>query len=214
MLIDLKLMGKTTLIIGGGEVGERKARKFLGADSKVIVASRVFTDGLKQLAERGKIKLIKANFKAESSSFDSLVLNSDVVIAATDDQKLNENIGIEARKRGILTSVVDNPPTSDFYLPATTRFGEIRIAISTGGRSPAMARVLRKKLEEVITREEVLQVELQHYVRGLAKSHISNKEDRRDFLYQIIHDSHIKQLLQEGDLEEAKTLAKQMLKHS
>ncbi len=194
-------------------MGERKARKFLRANPKVIVVSKSFTQGLRRLARGGKIELIKANFKADSSSFNSLVSNSDIVIAATNDSKLNEHIVIETKKRGILASAVDNPPMSDFYLPATTRFGKIRIAISTGGRSPVMARILRKKLEGAITGEEILQVELQHYVRELAKAHILDKEARRNFLYQMIDDSGIRQLLEEGDLEEAKTLAKQILKH-
>ncbi|MFQ5822414.1 MAG: bifunctional precorrin-2 dehydrogenase/sirohydrochlorin ferrochelatase [Candidatus Heimdallarchaeota archaeon] len=213
MLIDLKLAGKTILIVGGGSVGERKAGKFLQANSKVIVVSESFTDGLKQLAQRGKVKLMKANFKADSSSIGSLILNSDVVIAATDNRKLNEDIAIEARKRRVLVCAVDKPSISDFYLPATTRFGKIRIAISTGGRSPAMARILRKKLEEAITSEEVLQVELQHYARKLAKTHISNKKARRSFLYQIIQNSDINHLLKEGNFEEAKALAKQILEH-
>lgn len=214
MLIDLKLAGKAVLIVGGGNVGERKARKFLEIKSKVTVVSKGFTDGLKQLGQRGKVKLIEVDISAESSSFiGPLISNSDVVIAATNDQKLNEKIAIEARKRKIIVCVVDKPSISDFYLPATTRFGKIRIAISTGGRSPAMARILRKKLEEAITSEEILQVELQHYARKLAKAHILDKKTRRSFLYQIIQNSDIRHLLKEGNFEEAKTLAKQILEH-
>lgn len=212
MLIDLKLAGKTVLIFGGGNVGERKARKFLETNSKVTVVSKGFTDGLEQLNQQGKIKVIDVDISAESSSFiGSLISKSDVVIVATNDPKLNEEISVEARKRKILVCVVDTPLISDFYLPATTRFGKIRIAISTGGRSPAMARILRKKLDEVITGEDVLQVELQHYARKLAKTLILDKDTRRSFLYQIIHNSDIKHLLKEGNFEEAKALAKQIL---
>jgi precorrin-2 dehydrogenase/sirohydrochlorin ferrochelatase len=212
LLIDLKLAGKAVLIVGGGNVGERKARKFLETNSKVTVASKGFTEGLKQLGQRGKVKLIETDISAGSSSFiGSLISNFDVVVAATNDQKLNEQIAIEARRRKILVCVVDKPSISDFYLPASTRFGKIRIAISTGGRSPAMARILRKRLEKVITREDVLQVELQHYARKLAKAHMLDKKTRRSLLYQIIHDSEIKRLLEEGNFEGAKDLAKQIL---
>jgi len=195
-------------------VGERKVRKFLETNSKVTVVSKGFTDGLKQLGQRGKVKLIEVDISAESSSFiSSLISNSDIVVAATNDQKINEKIAIEARKRKILVCVVDNPSISDFYLPATTRFGKIQIAISTGGRSPVMARILRKKLEEAVTREEILQVELQDYARKLAKTHILDKKVRRTFLYQLIHNSEIKHLLKKGNFEEAKDLAKQILEH-
>lgn len=214
MLIDLKLAGKAVLIVGGGKVGERKAGKFLEANSKVTVVSKGFTDGLKQLGQRGKVKLIEVDISAEFLSFiGSLISDSDVVVAATNNQKLNEEIAIEARNRKILVCVVDEPSISDFYLPATARFGKIRIAISTGGRSPAMARILRKKLEEVITSEEVLQVELQHYARKLAKVRMVDKKTRRSFLYQIIHNSDIKRLLEEGNFEEAKDLAEQIIEH-
>jgi precorrin-2 dehydrogenase/sirohydrochlorin ferrochelatase len=214
LLIDLKVAGKTVLIVGGGNVGERKARKFLETNSKVTVVSKGFTDGLRQLGQRGKVKLIEVDIKAKSSSLiGSLISNSEVVIAATNDQKLNEEIAIEARKRKIIVCVVDKPSISDFYLPAITRFGKIRIAISTGGRSPAIARILRKRLEKVITRKDILQVELQHYARKLAKAHMLDKKTRRSLFYQIIHNSEIKRLLEEGNFEEAKDLAKQILEH-
>jgi len=214
LLIDLKLAGKIVLIVGGGKLGERKARKFLQANSKVIVVSKDFTEDLKQLGQQGKVKLIEVDIRTESSSsIGSLISNSDAVIAATNDRKLNERIAIEARKRKIFLCIVDNPSLSNFYLPAITCFGEIRIAISTGGRSPAMARILRKKLEEAITSEEALQVELQHYARKLVKARLLDKEIRQKFLYQIIQNSNIKHLLKEGNLEEAKALAKRILEH-
>ena len=76
-----------------------------------------------------------------------------------------------------------------------------------------MARFLRKKLEKTITGEDVLQVELQHYARKLAKIHILDKKTRRSFLYHIIHNSDIKRLLEKGNIEEAKNLAKQIIEH-
>jgi len=213
MLIDLKLKDKAVLIFGGGIVGERKARKFLQANPRVIVISKRFTRGLKRLGQQGRVKLMEADLKSDPSLISSLIPNYDVVIAATDDRKLNEDIVVEAKKRRILVSVVDEPSISDFYLPATTRFGKIRIAICTGGRSPAMARILRENLEKSITRKEILQVELQHYARELAKASISDGRTRRSLLYRIIQNPEIKHLLKEGDLEEAKNLAKQIIEH-
>ena len=213
MLIDLKLTGKTVLIFGGGKIGEKKARKFSQANSTVIVVSKDFTDGLKRLSQQEKLKLVEAEVEVNSPSTTSLISKSDLVIVATGNPKLNEDIANEARKRGILVCAVDMPSISDFYLPAIAYVGEIRIAISTGGKSPAMARILRKRVEEVITKEDVLQVALQHYARNLAKSCIPDEKARRSVLYQIIQNPNVKQLLKESNLKEAETLAKQIIEN-
>lgn len=213
MLIDLKLTGKTVLIFGGGKIGEKKARKFSRANSTVIVVSKDFTDGLKRLSQQGKLKLVEAEVEVNSPSTTSLISKSDLVIVATGNPKLNEDIANEARKRGILVCAVDMPSISDFYLPAIAYVGEIRIAISTGGKSPAMARILRKRVEEVITKEDVLQVALQHYARNLAKSCIPDEKARRSVLYQIIQNPNVKRLLKESNLKEAETLAKQIIEN-
>jgi precorrin-2 dehydrogenase/sirohydrochlorin ferrochelatase len=211
MLIDFKLTGKTVLIFGGGKTGEKKAKKFSQANSTVIVVSKDFTDGLKRLSQQGKLKLVEAKLEIDSPSTASLISKSDLVIAATNDPTLNENFVNEARKRGILVCAVDMPSINDFNIPAIAHIGEIRIAISTGGKSPAMARILRKRVEEIITKEDVLQVELQHYARNLVKSHIPDEKARRDVLYKIIQNSSIKQLLKEGNLKEAEALVKQIV---
>jgi precorrin-2 dehydrogenase/sirohydrochlorin ferrochelatase len=211
LLIDLKLEDKTVLIFGGGIVGERKTKRFLQGKSKVVVISKGFSKGLKRLSEQGKVKLIELDIKSDFSSVSSLISNSDVVVAATDDEKLNEYIAKEANKQRVLVSVVDKPSISDFYLPSIARFGEIRIAIGTGGRSPAMSRILRERLEKIITPEDILHVELQHYARKLVKSKISDRRARRKLLYQIIQSPEINRLLKEGDFEEAKNLAKQII---
>jgi len=213
MLIDLKLTGKTVLIFGGGKIGEKKARKFSQANPTVIVVSKDFTDGLKRLSQQEKLKLVEAEVEVNSPSTTSLISKSDLVIVATGNPKLNEDIANEARKRGILVCAVDMPSISDFYLPAIAYVGEIRIAISTGGKSPAMARILRKRVEEVITKEDVLQVALQHYARNLAKSCIPDEKARRSVLYQIIQNPNVKQLLKESNLKEAETLAKQIIEN-
>ena len=211
MLIDLKLAGKTVLIFGGGKIGEKKARKFLQANSMVVVVSKSFTDDLKRLGQQGKLKLVEAEVKVDSPSITSLISKSDLVIAATDNPKLNEDIVKEARKRGVLVCAVDMPSINDFYLPAIAQIGEIQIAVSTGGKSPAMARILRKRVEELITKEDALQVELQHYARKLAKSHIPDEKARKSALYQIIQNSDVKRLLKEDNLKEAEALAKQII---
>ncbi|KYH42443.1 MAG: Siroheme synthase [Candidatus Bathyarchaeota archaeon B63] len=213
MLIDLRVEGRRVLILGGGSVGERKARKFLQENSQVIVVSRSFTEELESLGRRGRVKLIRSGIEPDSPLIGSLISESFVVVAATDDRRLNEEIAAKAKEQGALLSVVDEPSLSDFYMPATTRLGEIRVAICTGGRSPAVSRILRERIERLITREDILQVELQDYARRLVKSRVPDREARRRIIYRIIHDPEIKHLLREGNFEEAKSLAKRIIEH-
>jgi len=212
MLIDLKLAGKNILIVGGGKVGERKTKKFLETGSTIFVVSKDFTSSLKQLSRKRKVKLVRVDVRNDASSISKWISKSDVIISATDNPKLNEAIANEAKKKRTLMCAVDNPSISDFTLPAIAKIGDVRIAISTEGKSPAMARILRKRIEEVIKKEDILQVKLQDYIRKLTKSQIPNKKSRRNILYKIIRNEEIKGLLREGRFKEAKKNAKQMAK--
>jgi len=211
MLVDLRIEGKAVLVFGGGLIGERKVRTFIEENSKVTVIGKRFTRTLKELGSQEKVKLVKYGLKSDASPITSMIANSDIVVAATDDPKLNRELAEEAEKQKVLISVVDNPSISGFYLPAVARFGEIRVAISTGGRSPAVAKMLRKRLERIITREDILQVELQDHVWKLAKSRILDRRVRRNILYQIIKNPEIKHLLKKEDFDGAKKLAERFI---
>lgn len=211
MLIDLKLTNKTVLIFGGGSIGERKARKILQANSKIIVLSKDFSSGLKKINQHKNIKLIKIDLEKEFPLTIPMIKKSDIIIAAIDDSKINKRISSEARKAGVPVNVVDDPSISDFFLPAITRAGRINVAVSTEGGSPAMARILCEKIEKNITSEEILQVELQTHARRLLKHQDLDGATRRDLLYQIIQDSKIKNLLKEENLEEAKNIVDKII---
>ena len=207
MLLNLKLDNKTVLIIGGGKVSEEKAKKFLEAGSKVIVVSKSFTSGLESLRE--KVKLLES--EVTPSTIDQFIPESDLIIAATDDRKLNRMIVEESKKKKILACAVDDQSIGDFSVPAILRKGSIEIAISTGGKSPAMAKILREKVDKIITEEDILHVELQDYARKIAKAKIQDLESRKEILYQIIHDRDIRSLLLAGKLNEAKIIAEQII---
>ena len=101
----------------------------------------------------------------------------------------------------------DNPLVSDFALPATASVGDVRIAVSTGGKSPAMASVLRKRIEKMITAEDLLQIKLQEYLRDLLKRQGGDQKVRKELLYKVIEDLDIQRLLKENKFEEAKEKA-------
>lgn len=139
--ISLKLKDQQCLVIGGGAVAERKVEALLECGAKVTVVSPDLAQRLRERVARGELLYKPRRFKPED--LDGMFL----VIAATDDNKLNEWIAELCRKRGILVNVVDNPEMSTFFVPATIRRGPVCVSISTEGISPLLARRIREYLE-------------------------------------------------------------------
>lgn len=211
MLINLHVAGKDVLVVGGGAAGERKVMKFLEDHANITVAGREFTFNLKRLGRDRKVKLFEVEVDSDAHSIDHLLSDADLVVAATNDQLLNERIVFHARDAGALVCAVDNPHHSDISFPATTNIGDIRLAVYTGGKSPAMARVLCHRMAKTITNQDILQVRLQDYARTLAKSRIASRDVRRKVAYTIIRDKNIRSMLRKGLFEEAKILAKKIV---
>jgi precorrin-2 dehydrogenase/sirohydrochlorin ferrochelatase len=182
-------------------------RKLLERGARITVVSRRFTEDLLELRNRGKIELVEADLDEAASVIPDYISGAGVVITAMDSPKLNARIAQAARDEGVLVCAVDMPALSDFYFPAVASMGSIRVGICTDGKSPLMSKLLRERIEGVLTKEDSLQVELQHYVRGLAKERVHESELRREILYEIAGDPKIKRLLLEDKLEEAKKLA-------
>ena len=210
MLIDIKVTGKKVLVVGGGEVGERKVLALIREGAHVTAASKTFTEQLVKLGRTDKLILKKLGKNVSSRVLRSL-RESDLVIAATDDEQMNKMLAEKAKRAKIPICVVDNPKICDFYFPATTDFGNLKIAVSTGGRSPAMARTLRRRLEKAITNEDILQVELQNYARNLMRAEDMNIQLRKKILYGIIKNRRVSSLLRRGRLEEAERIVGEII---
>jgi len=140
--IFCNIEGKACLVVGGGAVGERKVQDLLAAGAKVVVVSREVTPLLRDQAARGLITLRQEEFQPE------LLQGMVLVIAATDDQRTNEAVSAAAQARGLPVNVVDQPALCSFVVPATIRRGDLVVAIGTGGNSPALAKKLRRELED------------------------------------------------------------------
>ena len=210
MLIEMKIANKQVIVVGGGEVGERKVQALLREGAKVTVASKDFTDYLSNLGKSNKINLKKFEKEPLSQIVETLT-DFDIIIAATDDEEMNIALSKQARSSKIPVCVVDHPDICDFYFPATTDFGNLKIAVSTGGKSPAMASVLRKRLEKYVTKEDVLQVELQDYARKILRLKINSSSQRKKILYEIMEDNQISTFIKEDKLEEAKKIAEEII---
>ena len=139
--IFLKLEGRTCLVIGAGSVGEPKIRSLLQAKADVRVIAPATTAAVAAWANAGVLTWQSRNFVPQD--LDGVFL----VIAATNSPEVNDEIYREAQRRKILCNAVDDPEHCDFYYPAVLRRGQLQFAISTGGRSPALAQRLRRELE-------------------------------------------------------------------
>jgi precorrin-2 dehydrogenase/sirohydrochlorin ferrochelatase len=129
-------------------------------------------------------------------------------MAATDDRQLNRRIVEKAKKMRCYAYAADDPEVSDFAHPSVINIEDtVQIAISTGGRSPAMARKIKLKAEKllrgIIDKEDIYQIKLQKMARDAAKTKIPTVLERKKFLYSVLNNSRIKQLLKEDDLPSA-----------
>ncbi|MCW4005322.1 MAG: bifunctional precorrin-2 dehydrogenase/sirohydrochlorin ferrochelatase [Candidatus Bathyarchaeota archaeon] len=207
MLIDFRAEGKTVLVVGGGAEGYRKTKDFVEAGFTVHVVSEEFSDGIQKLAKQGKIGVKESRVETPETFFANLESKPDLFVAVTDDAELNARLIKHAKAEGCMVYSPDNPTTSDFTLPAVAKIGEVRIAVSTSGSSPAMASVLRKRIEKLITQEDLLQIKLQKHVRKLLKRKVLDQKVRKELLYAIMDDVEVQELLGQGKFEEAKAKA-------
>jgi len=137
----LKLAGRRCLVVGGGVIGEGKIAGLLEAGAELMVVAPEVTEKVKEWASAAKITWL-ARSLCPADLEDAFL-----VVAATSRVEVNDLVFREARQRGILCNVVDDPERCDFYYPAVLRRGRLQIAISTEGASPALARRLREELE-------------------------------------------------------------------
>jgi precorrin-2 dehydrogenase/sirohydrochlorin ferrochelatase len=219
MLIDIVLAGEQTLIVGEGKEPEYKAFKLLDAKAMVTVVGESFTDGLRRMASKskGRVSLVSSRPTRETVLRAVKEKDPKVVFISTGNPKLDEELSEAVRAtrgRAALICVVDEPRLNDFNMPAIAMIGDIRVGVSTGGRSPAMASVLRGKIEKVVTRQDVLQVRLQGHIRKESRKRLKDAASRKEFAYKVIRDRTIGALLRKNDYAGARRRAEKMLEEA
>jgi len=133
------------VIIGGGAVAVRKAEAVLKAGARLVVVAEHIGEALRELCKQTTAELIESRYSKD------YLAGATLLIAATDDNKLNERIYKDCQQLEILCNVVDSPGHCDFFVPAVVNRGDLQVAICTGGRSPAYAGHIRGKLEKIFT---------------------------------------------------------------
>ena len=203
MIIDFRFEGKKVVLVGGGLEAFSKVQNFLYSGSEILVVSRNFSSGILDLHEKSKIDLLRSEIIDGETFVQRLNPKPDLLAIATSDHNLNAKLADSAKKTGIMVYVADNPAISDFILPAVSKIGEVRITISTGGKSPAMAKTLRQRIERLITQEDLLSIELQEHMRAALKQQVTEQKARKKILYRILEDKKVNDLLSLGKLDEA-----------
>jgi precorrin-2 dehydrogenase/sirohydrochlorin ferrochelatase len=211
LLLDLKLEGKTVMVIGAGTEACRKVQSFLDSGAKIWVISREFSGCLEKLAEENRVALLKTEIKDAKAFVESLNPKPDVFLAVTDNSKLNHVLVCEAKKFGSMVYSVDNASLNDFYVPAIAKVGNVRVAVSTLGRSPAMAKELRQRIERLVTPEDLLEIELQAKMRSALKTRVSEADVRGKLLNEILNSVDIKEALKKGQISKAEELAMKII---
>lgn len=137
--IDVR--GRTCVVIGGGALGEEKVIKLLECDAHVVVIAPDVTPVVEKLASDGKVNWVVRQYQPGD------LAQAFIAIASTDNAQLDQQIYDEAEERNVLLNVVDVTHLCTFIAPSVARRGEVTVATSTGGASPALARTFREKLE-------------------------------------------------------------------
>lgn len=140
--VFVELEGKTIVVVGGGKVAQRKIKAFLEYGAHVCVISKEVTTPLRRYIDEGRIEFLGDRFSEDK--LDGALL----VIAATDDPDVNRQISLAAHKKNILVNAVDQPSDCSFIVPSIVKSGDLILAISTSGKSPAFAKRLRKEMEK------------------------------------------------------------------
>jgi len=202
--VFLQMEDRHALVVGGGAVASRKVETLLEYGATVHVVSRDLNQTLRNLMDDGRIRFLGARF--EEKHLEGMFL----VIAATDDAALNHRISEGARSRGLLINAVDQPADCTFIVPSIVKRGDLVIAISTSGKSPAFAKRLRKALEGQYGEACGSFLELMGRVRERVLAlGLPQKENSR--IFQEIVDADLPEAISSGRWDEVETMLETVL---
>jgi len=190
--IYLELHNQTCIVIGGGKIAEGKVDGLLAAGAQVTIVSPDLTSHLQTLVEQNIVIYIARTY--QHGDLDG----NFMVICATDQNEINHQVWQEASANRQLVNVVDDTPRCNFIAPAILRKGDLNIAISTGGKAPALAVRLKERLQKELGPQYERFLELSGQLREPLARHIPDFETRKKLWYELV-DSNILELLSQGD---------------
>ncbi len=192
--IFLELGGRRAVVIGGGTVAMRKAKVLLDAGARLVVVAEEASDALMALCTQHGAELIRSRYAKQ------YIAEAVLVVAATNDAKVNEQVYKDCQALEILCNVVDDPEHCDFFVPAVIKRGDLQIAIGTEGYCPAYAGHLRQKLETMFTEEHGrFLAELERIRREIIDG-VPGPIDRKSLLGELVDDESFEYFRTKGPL--------------
>lgn len=191
--IFCQLRGRVCLLVGGGAVAERKARLLLDAGASLTVNARRFSPQFEVWADQGMLTLVEGDF------LPALLDNCWLAIAATDDDIVNQQVSDAADERRIFCNVVDAPKQASFIMPSIIDRSPLMVAVSSGGTSPVLSRLLREKLESILPLHLGKIAAYAGSLRGRVKEKFSTMAERRMFWEKFFTNDRLAQYLANED---------------
>ncbi len=179
------IRGKRCLVVGGGKVAERKIYGLLSEQAEVVIVSPEVTTTIARLAAHGQCCLQKRTYHADD------LHGVFLVFAATDSPDVQQQIAVDAKASGIPVNVADKPELCTFHVPAVLRRGDLTLAVSTAGKSPALAAMVRQKLAGQYGDEYEQLLQLMGKLRPLVIGAADTSDERKTLFQNILHDDII-----------------------
>jgi len=194
--INLNLNGKKCLIVGGGEVATRKISSLIETGAKITIISPVVTEKINELVKEKKIIWIDDIYKS------GMAKGYFLTIVATNNDEVNKFAIKDAKNFGALINAPANPELSDFTVPAAIKRGDLTVAVSTDGLSPAFSRMIKEEISEFLPKNTEEWLKIIKRVRNKGKERLKSSKDREKFWRKALN-KRIFELLKEGRLKEA-----------
>lgn len=200
--VSISLKGKKVVVIGGGNVAQRKIKDLLKAKCNLEVYAPEVDPGLARYMDERKVKYYQQEFSEDQ------INDAFMVIAATNDRDINNLISDYCNEKNILINVVDAREESNFLVNSIIRRGDLTIAVSTNGKAPALAARIMREIDQIYSIEYAIFIELLFEMRDLAKEQILDQKQRSDALREIAGFDVIDDL-NKGNIDEVRSMMKE-----
>ena len=203
--IFTKLHNRHCLVVGGGDIAVRKVHLLLKAGASITVCAPEICDSLLQKAENNQLTIINETFS------DDLIIGKWLVVAATNQRHINEHVAQLAEKQQILVNVVDEPSLCSFIMPSIVDRSPIVVAISSGGKAPVLARLIRERLETLLPMHLGRLAKISGEFRHRVKQVITKESLRRRYWEKLFGNGDLASLLQKGQMDKAQQYMEESL---
>jgi len=208
VIVDLNLKGRNILVVGAGAEGTKRIKSLSKHDGKIIIISETVNESLYEIEGKNN-PIILIRRKIEDPNILDEFNDIFIVFASTNDPFLNKKIIEKAKEKGILSYSIDDAAASDFFFTSIINIDEIiQVAISTSGKSPLMSKIIRDRIENaiknIIGKKDTDNIKIQEFAREHVRNYIENQHERRKFLYSIVDDQEIQELIAKNNIDKVK----------